>query len=487
VHRTAIRSRLRLPGHASDPLFRNAYLLMINTGATGVLGLAFWLLAARLYATADVGRATAAYSAMNLLAGFTALSLSGALARFIPQAGKRTGRLVVRGYAVTSVASVALAIPFLLTVDHWGSSYSELGSLTAGVAFVASVVAWGIFTMQDIVLIGLRSAHWVAVENGAFGMAKIALLVAFATVIPHLGLYAAWMFPVVVALPLINMLIFRRLVPRHVRLTGHRVPPTGRQIGRFLAGDFTGSLCMLATGNLIPVAVALLVSPGANAYFYMAWTVGTTVDLLAVNMATSLTVEGAFDATTLAVNCRAALRRTMLVLLPIVGVMALAAPLILGLFGRGYAEHGAPILELIVVATLPKTATELYLGALRAQSKSSLIAIVQGGRAVLMIGLALILTSLMGTVGTGVAVLATQLIVVIAILPGLRRILIAGRKRPAVPAAAAATLTAATLTAATLTAATLTAATVTAATATAATATAATVTAAGIVHSGAPA
>ena len=435
----AFPGRLRLPGHSSDPLFRNAYLLMINTGVTGVLGLAFWLLAARLYATADVGRATAAYAAMNLLAGFTAFSLSGALARFIPQSGTRTGRLVVRCYAVTSVGSITLAIGFLLPVGHWGSSYSELGGLTAGAAFIAAVLAWGIFTVQDHVLIGLRSAHWVVLENCAFGMAKLALLVALATAIPHLGLFAAWMLPVAVALPLINMLIFGRLVPRHARLTARRPPPSGRQIGRFVAGDFTGSLCMLATGNLIPVAVALLVSPGMNAYFYMAWTVGTTVDLLAVNMATSLTVEGAFEATTLAANCRAALRRMMLVLLPIVGVMALAAPLVLGLFGAGYAAHGAPVLELLVAATLSKTLTELYLGVLRAQSRTSHIALVQGGRAVLMIGLAVLLTRAMGAVGTGLAVLAAQLIAAAAILPGLRRILVAGKPRPAAAATATAT------------------------------------------------
>jgi len=433
----AFSGRLRLPGHSRDPLFRNAYLLMINTGVTGVLGLAFWLLAARLYATADVGRATAAYAAMNLLAGFTAFSLSGAMARFIPQSGTRTGRLVVRCYAVTSVGSITLAIGFLLTVGHRGSSYSELGSLAAGAAFVAAVLAWGIFTMQDHVLIGLRSAHWVVVENCAFGLAKLALLVAFATALPHLGLLAAWMLPVAVALPLINMLIFGRLVPRHALLTAHRPPPAARQIGRFVAGDFTGSLCMLATGNLIPVAVALLVSPGTNAYFYMAWTVGTTVDLLAVNMATSLTVEGAFDVTTLAVNCRAALRRTMLVLVPIVGVMALAAPLVLGLFGSGYAAHGAPVLELLVAAALPKTLTELYLGVLRAQSRTSRIALVQVGRAVLMIGLAVLLTRAMGAVGTGLAVLAAQLVTAAAILPGLRRILVAGRPRPAAAATAA--------------------------------------------------
>jgi hypothetical protein len=434
--RRLVRRGLPLRGRSCDPLFRNAYVLMINTGATGVLGLVFWLLAARHYAPADVGRATAAYAAMNLLAGFTALSLTGALARFIPQSGQSTGSLIRRGYAVTTASSIALAIGFLLIVGHLGSSYSELGSLAAAVAFTACVVAWAIFTLQDAVLIGLRGTHWVAIENAAFGVAKIALLVAFATLIPHLGIYAAWMLPVAVAVPLVNMLIFGRLVPPHARLTGDRPPPTGRQIGRFLAGDFTGAVCLLAVGNLVPVAVALLVAPGANAYFYIAWTVGGTVDLLAVNMATSLTVEGAFNSATLAANCRAALRRTMLVLLPIAAGIALAAPWALGLFGPGYAAHGAPILELLIAATLPKTAIELYLGALRAQSRTSLIAFVQVARALLMLGLALLLTMTMGIVGAAVAVLASQLVVAVAVLPGLRRILAVATPEPAAAARA---------------------------------------------------
>jgi len=57
----------------ADPLYRNGYALVANTGATGISGLIYWVLVARLYPTEVVGRATAAYAAMNLLAGFTAL------------------------------------------------------------------------------------------------------------------------------------------------------------------------------------------------------------------------------------------------------------------------------------------------------------------------------------------------------------------------------------------------------------------------------
>ena len=41
----------------ADPLTFNGYALIANSGVTGALGLVYWLLMARLYPTAAVGRA----------------------------------------------------------------------------------------------------------------------------------------------------------------------------------------------------------------------------------------------------------------------------------------------------------------------------------------------------------------------------------------------------------------------------------------------
>jgi len=417
--------------HLSDPLFRNGYALMANTCAVGSLGLVYWLVAAHHYSAADVGRASAAYAAMNLLSGFTAFNLVGMLTRFIPQSGRRTAGLVLRAYAFSSLASLLVAVPFLLIAGHLGSSYAELGSVPAGLVFTASIVCWGIFTLQDGALVGLRSAIWVPVENGTFGILKIILLLAFATSLPHTGIYISWMLPVAISLPLVNAFIFARLMQPHARLTATRAPPSARQISRFLAGDYTGALCVLAVTFLVPVAVAARVGPSVNAYFYIAWTVGGTLDLLAINMATSLTVEGAFDQERIAANCRAALRRTMLILVPVATVVVFAAPVALGLFGPQYAVHGTVILQLLAVATLPKALTEMYLGALRAQSRTSLIAFIQGTRAILILGLAFALTGIMGATGAGIAVLASQVIVAVAVAPGMLSLL---RRKPPVSA-----------------------------------------------------
>ncbi|GAA2932367.1 hypothetical protein GCM10020221_30160 [Streptomyces thioluteus] len=114
--------RLRLPGRGKgggsdgSPLFRNAFALMLNTGISAVLGVGFWLVAARYYSEESVGRGSAAIAAMKLLAGLTAVTLTGALARFIPVAGRTTGRLVLRTYAGSSVIVAAAAGVFLLTL-----------------------------------------------------------------------------------------------------------------------------------------------------------------------------------------------------------------------------------------------------------------------------------------------------------------------------------------------------------------------------------
>ena len=403
---------------------------MLNTGATGLLGVGYWLLAARHYSAVDVGRASAAYSAMNLVSGFTAANILGAVTRFIPQAGRRTSALVLRAYLFSSVASVIVSALFLVNVGHWGASYAEFRGMTPSLCFMACVIAWGIFTLQDGVLTGLRSAVWIPVENVTFGIVKIILLLAFAAAMPGFGIEISWMLPVIVSLPLVNLLIFGKLVPDHMQLTGDRHPPTVRQVGRFLAGDYTGALCVLAVSNLVPIVVAIRLGPNMNAYFYMAWTIGGVLFMVALNMATSLTVEGAFDRETLLVNCLAALRRTMRLLVPLAAATALLAPVALGLFGSRYATYGTPILELLAIATLPKMLTELYLGALRAQSRTRQVAVIQIARCVLMLALAVALTGTIGMVGAGAAVLVSELTIaiVIFVVPGLRSVMLRARR-----------------------------------------------------------
>jgi O-antigen/teichoic acid export membrane protein len=156
------------------------------------------------------------------------------------------------------------------------------------------------------------------------------------------------------------------------------------------------------------------------------------------NLATSLAVEGVYDAPSLAGNCRAALIRALgLLLVGAVGI-SLAAPYTLGLLGDGYLD-AVPLLQLLVFATLPRAVVDIYIGTLRARSECMRIARVQALRGVIVVGLVILLihydqlfldVGLPRITAVGAAVLLGQLVVMLVVLPGLGRLL-GWRRSPA--------------------------------------------------------
>ncbi|MFG2950577.1 lipopolysaccharide biosynthesis protein [Streptomyces adustus] len=433
--------RLRLPGLGRPPgggsqLFRNAYALMLNTGISAVLGLGFWLAAARYYSESAVGQGSAAIAAMKLLAGLTAVTLTGALARFIPIAGRVTRRLISATYAGSSAVVALAAGVFLLTLNVWGPSYRFLHGPLNGLGFVVAVVAWNLLTLQDGVLTGLRSALWVPVGNTVFSAVKLGLLVAFATALPTSGVFVSWVAAIATSVLPLGWLVLRRLVPRHVGATARQAaPPTPREIGRFLVGDYTGSLFSLAVVYLVPVIIASQVSSADNAYFYITTTIGGTVNLLAINMGASLTVEGSHDPARLAADTRAALKRMARIMLPVCGALFVGAPWILGVFGAGYADAATGLLRWFAVGAVLRVVMETYFAVLRAQSRTGGLAWLQGLLCVLVLGLTLLLLPRMGLVGAGVAEISSLAVIVALAAPRLYRTV---RATPAASPAAAA-------------------------------------------------
>ncbi|MFD8818631.1 lipopolysaccharide biosynthesis protein, partial [Streptomyces sp. NPDC059627] len=416
--------RLRLPGRGGSsggsPLFRNAYALMLNTGISAVLGLGFWLAAARYYSESAVGQGSAAIAAMKFLAGLTAVTLTGALARFIPVAGRHTGRLIFRTYAGSSLIVATAAGIFLLTLNAWGPSYRFLHGPLNGLGFIVAVVSWNLLTLQDGVLTGLRNAPWVPVGNTVFSAVKLGLLVALSVAIPTAGVFVSWVAAIATSFVPLGWLVFRRLVPRHVKATeDHAKPPTLREIGRFLAGDYTGSLFSLAVVYLVPVIIASQVSSEDNAYFYITTTIGGTTNLLAINMGASLTVEGSHDPARLAGNARAALKRMARIMIPICALLFFGAPWILGVFGPGYADAATPLLRWFAVGALLRVVMETYFAVLRAQSRTAGLAWLQGLLCVLVLGLTLLLLPRMGLTGAGVAEISSLAVIVTIAAPRL--------------------------------------------------------------------
>ncbi|WP_449065071.1 lipopolysaccharide biosynthesis protein, partial [Planomonospora algeriensis] len=419
--------RDRLPKDLNDPLLRNAYSLIVNAGAAGALGLAYWTVAARFYSDADYGRGFALIAAMRLLAALTAFGFVGALTRFLPESGRATGRLVGCTYLVGGGAAAAATGLFLSTLPSWGANFGGLTGFAPAAWFLLAVVLWCVFTLQDVVLTALGKAPWVPLIGVAVGVAKLGLLIVLAPSFPGSGIFLAWTIPVAFTVVPISIAIFTRLAPRAAARSAHRPPPPLRRIGGFLAGDFPGTLLILASVYLVPALVSGGVDARMAGYYGAAVTLVGVFDMLALNMAISLTIEGAGDPAALAGRCRLALRRTMMLLVPAVTVTALAAPLILRLgWGESYAEHGADVLRLLAIASIPHALIEIHLGVLRARSRVRALLLLQALLCVLVVGLSFVFFRAHGITGVGLGTLAAQVIVAAVIAPGLFKVIRTG-------------------------------------------------------------
>ncbi|MFD9566798.1 lipopolysaccharide biosynthesis protein [Streptomyces sp. NPDC059994] len=413
-------------------MFRNAYALMLSTAVSAALGLGFWLVAARYYSEEAVGQGSAAIAAMRLLASITATTMIGAVVRYVPRAGRATGPLVVRAYVASTVVVAVASVGFLFTLPLWGASYEPLGGLSSGVVFVLASVAWAVLTLQDGVLTGLRKAVWVPVGNAVFSLGKLLLLAGFAAF--TLGVFLSWAAAMVLSILPLGRLIFHRLIPAQAAADRDRPVPQMREIGRFLAGDSVGALFSLAMINLLPVMVAVRFDAAQNGFFYIAYTVGGTMEFMAINMASSLTAHASHSPDRLADGVRGALRRMALLLVPVVAFLIVFAPRILAPFGADYAEHGTLVLRLLAAAALPRVAVELYIGVLRVQGRTGVLALLQGAMCTLVLGSAAVLLGTTGIQGAGWAVLVSMCGMALVSAPGLRAAL-AGRATVRTPRA----------------------------------------------------
>jgi O-antigen/teichoic acid export membrane protein len=408
----------RLNSHLRLPLFRNAYALMFSTVATSGLGLLYWILAARYYPPDSVGLNAAVVSMLTFLAGVAQLPFMNVMLRFIPVAGRSTRRLVGRAYVISTLGATVIGAFFLLTVSWWSPALEFLRRDTwLGLWFLVGVVGWCVFALQDNVLTGLRKAIYVPLENVPYALAKIGLLMWLARVFPVYGILASWTMPLLLALAPVNYLIFRRLIPGHMAAAnGQRLGYSLRQIAYYMGGNSLGALFLLAATRLLPILVTNQAGALATAYFYLPWTIATSLRLIVANMTTSFTVEVAADMTKLRGYSYRFLMHTTVVLIAPVLVLAAGAPYILRVLGGDYAAEGTDLLRLLSLAVIPNIVISLYLGVARVQQRVSGIILVQGALCLLTLGLSYWFLTLYGITGVGAAVLASETLLAMALL-----------------------------------------------------------------------
>ena len=402
-------------------VLRNAGSLLATTGITSVMGFVYWTVAARLFSQRMVGYGSATISAVTLLATIGMFGLGTLLIGELPRRTLRRGSLVVAALLTSGLISLVLGLGFAAIASSVSSGFAQIaGTPLRALLITFSVVVTAVSMVFDQATIGVFRGEVQLFRNFVFSLAKLLLLPVTAIVLhDQFGAGITVSFTAGMALSLAAAAI-------QLRRTGSTVlcrPDWSvlRGLGRTALAHNWLNLALQLPHTLIPVLVTIIISPSANAAFYVAWLLGSFVYLIPLHLSTVLFAVAAADPRAIPRQLRFTLKVSVVVGLPISIALALGSHLALRLFGASYVPIAALPLTILLLGYLPSIPKVHYIAVCRATGKVSRAAAVLMTFAVMEVTAAALGCVLHGLIGLSLALLTVWIVEGIATTPTIMK------------------------------------------------------------------
>ena len=394
---------------------------LVSTFAlTSVLGLAFWLLAARQFAIDAVGVGGAAIAMMTLLGTLGTCGLGTLLISRLPRTDQRHRRVLVRtSLTLAGVVSAVLAVVVPVAayrVAGFANLEPIAGSAPAVLTFAAGTALMSVGLVADQAVLVLGSGRLQTERNALASVVKLAALGAFALAgfTGGMTIFLAWGIGTLVSLPLVA---WRTRGGRALAEDGPLVDPRRlRGLGRMAASHHALNTTLQAPLQLLPLLVLVVVSSRDNGVFTSALQV--TGVIFALPYAITVGLFAAADS-----DERALVQRMRLTLPVSLGASLLAnlllfplAPVVLRVaFGEAYADDGVTLLRILALAGLCFVVKDHFVALRRVQNRTTqatlvLLALTVAELAAAYLG-ARITGTAVGMTTAWVAVLAVEAVV----------------------------------------------------------------------------
>lgn len=371
-------------GLRDNHMVRNSMWLLLNTGLQAGLGFVFWILAAHVFTTPAVGRATSLLSATTLIAYVALLGIGTTLIRYLPTSDHRN-TLITAGLLLVGSFSALLALGYALAAPAFASSIAFLAHRTLFVVgFVFMSTATAINLVTDAVFIAFRRAWVNALVDGGIGGVTRLLLIPVAAGSGAYGLYSASVGGFAAAAIASIILIWTQL---HVRPRLGGAVAVVRPLLRFSGANYLGGVFTLAPAFVVPLIVLARLGASAAAYYYVAFQLANLVFAAGYAVSQSFLAEGAHGEEELRILTRRAARILAVLTLPACLVVAVGAPMLLDIFGPSYSSHGTGVLVLMALAAIPVAALNWLVTILRLVRQLVAVAVSNGVYAVVICGL----------------------------------------------------------------------------------------------------
>lgn len=334
----------------------------LGAGASAI----FWLVAARVYPSADVGRASGLFTSVLFVCFATGMGLPIAVGRFAAASDDRSVALLSWAMVLTVATAVVGAVAYLGLVDSPAADVVD-GRGLAGVALFAAAAAGGSLTLLvDVRLMAARRWSWVVARVMAVGVCQLLLL----TRTDPLQAADLWLFIAAAGPTAASGMVGAAVLPV---LVGHgyrfRPRPAGLVV-RYTSVNYLATLALEAPRFVLPVIVVANVGPTENANFYLAWAVVAVVLLIPAGLGQVMLVETSRGEVLPGAQVRVvAVVAAAVMAMAWIGAVALRGLLPL-LYGPDYRSAG-DLVALLLAAGVPWALTSVALADARTRGDTA--------------------------------------------------------------------------------------------------------------------
>jgi O-antigen/teichoic acid export membrane protein len=423
------RARGYLAAARSDSLVRNSLYLMTSTVVTAGLGYVFWIIAAHVFTSAQVGIGGAVISLCSTVALLTYLGSAATLIERLHsyERSPRWTAFLVRACAATSLVTAlttAVSVPVVAHSRSYGTFFSAISPVLIAVVGAA---AWTLVNLFSAAFIAARRADGLLSMQTLISMVKLMLVMPIAAArAGAVGIVGAWVASAVLGVVAGALWLLPRFglgraedgsVSPQAVSDGARYSRAA--IGR-LAGQHLTSVGGAVTPLLLPVLVVIRLGVTPNAYFYITWMIGGVFFMVSPSVASAAFAESVRAGADLPGVVTKAVRVIALVLLPAMVVMIAGGRLILRIFGESYATAGYGLLVLLAISAVPDAVSNIAVAVFRVTDRLGYSAALNCGILVATTAGSWLLMPRLGIAGVGAAWLGAQTLGAIASWPAYR-------------------------------------------------------------------
>ncbi len=266
--------------------------------------------------------------------------------------------------------------------------------------FILGVALTAITLMLDQAFIGLLQGGVQLTRNFSASVIKLIALVLFGLWLADqtgMLIFAAWTLGTLLSL-VIPLRALLRSYGLQMRFQWEMV----RELGKAALMHHWLNLALEAPIRLLPVIVTIVLTPELTASLYIAWMLAGLMFFPVQSLTLTLYAVGAQETALLADKMRVTLRLSALI--TVVGYVAifLLADVLMGLFGKAYAEQAANVLRVLCISIFPLIIKDHFVAVYRIQNRARRAAIIVTIGGLIEIVLSIIGASTHGLIGLSI-------------------------------------------------------------------------------------